>query len=119
MKNHISILEHIGEWKSSLYFNRNSLSFYRPDFVYESSTLTPKICEINARFPLNGYFMTYYGFNLSNECPELKTVVDESCLKLESVKEIGIIENLYEKVFDMSQPIGILKNKEVSTFLGK
>jgi glutathione synthase/RimK-type ligase-like ATP-grasp enzyme len=33
--------------------------FYRPDFLYDSEGY-PKICEIGARYPFNGWMLSYY-----------------------------------------------------------
>ncbi len=77
-----------------------------------------KICEINARFVLNAYLITYFGYNLINECAEMKKVVEKNKdFDLESIKEIGAIDRIYEQVFDTSKSIGILKFKEVSVFM--
>ncbi|MBD3289103.1 hypothetical protein GF337_09890 [candidate division KSB1 bacterium] len=36
------------------------VGIYRPDFLIEQDSFTPKICEIGARYPLNGWMVTYY-----------------------------------------------------------
>jgi hypothetical protein len=90
---------------------------YRPDFLHENNQQDVKICEINARFVLNAYLMTYFGYNIINECAEMKKVVEKNKdFDLESIKEIGAIDRIYEQIFDTSKPIGILKFKEVSVF---
>lgn len=91
-------------------------SLYRPDFVHEMTSCEPKLCEINARFPFNGYFMTLYGCNLLNEIPniyngELTNIKSNTNLK--AFDRVKRIDTIYESVFDIDQPIAILKQKEV------
>lgn len=40
--------------------------FYRPDFLYDKND-QPKICEIGARYPLNGWMISYYVKLISNQ----------------------------------------------------
>ncbi|WP_291287527.1 hypothetical protein [Flavobacterium sp.] len=39
--------------------------FYRPDFLYDTND-QPKICEIGARYPLNGWMISYYSQLIHN-----------------------------------------------------
>lgn len=49
--------------------------FYRPDFLYDTSN-QPKICEIGARYPLNGWMISYYLKLISHEVHTIKDQVD-------------------------------------------
>ncbi|KAF3941499.1 hypothetical protein ABW19_dt0200513 [Dactylella cylindrospora] len=78
---------------------------WRPDFLVEESdeTLYPriKICEINARFGFNGFFLItgltkYY----QNETSMLQPAFSE-------------FTNVFGHVFDDSEPLHILKGREV------
>lgn len=41
--------------------------FYRPDYIFDK-TDQPNICEINTRFPLNGYFVAFYALLKYHQC---------------------------------------------------
>ncbi|BFM42406.1 hypothetical protein CFS9_10470 [Flavobacterium sp. CFS9] len=48
--------------------------FYRPDFLYDTND-QPKICEIGARYPLNGWMISYYLHLINNQTNEYKDQV--------------------------------------------
>ncbi|RNA30614.1 hypothetical protein BpHYR1_051195 [Brachionus plicatilis] len=74
----------------------------RPDFLYDDKIATIKICEINARFPTNGYPITFFG-------NEFETNRKHSSKKLPAISHFI---NDYKNYFDFSQPVCILKDKE-------
>ena len=59
--------------------------------------------------------MTYFGYNLINECSEQKELIKKNTdLDLECIEEINLVDRIYGQVFDLNKPIGILKFKEVN-----
>jgi|GEM_PF-5856094 len=62
-------LEALLKKSSSRIYNQG---FYRPDFLYDRNNQA-KICEIGARYPLNGWMISYY-LRLMND--ELKETQD-------------------------------------------
>ena len=81
----------------------------RPDFLHEIESMTPRLCEINARFPLNGYLLTQIGCSAVLESPALGA-------NQHGLSRIQTLENVFENLksmFDLKRPIGILKQKEV------
>ncbi|CAF1280194.1 unnamed protein product [Rotaria sordida] len=82
---------------------------YRPDIVFGHGNLfkingiysfQPKICEINARFPFNGYFLS----------ASLCSTDDQNRL---SQKYSNLIETIIKlSKFDTTKPMFILKSKE-------
>ncbi len=65
----------------------------RPDFLIDSD-LQPKFCEINARFPFNGYFISYHANNALKKVQKL--------LKVRALDELDnfpcMLERLYGNV---------------------
>ncbi|CAF1075988.1 unnamed protein product, partial [Brachionus calyciflorus] len=72
----------------------NNIGAYRPDFLHSDKDNSIRICEINARFPTNGYLITNFGNNFYQN------------------KSSNSILNCFKNEFDNSKPIGILKNRE-------
>ncbi len=84
----------------------------RPDFLIEEHSLKPKVCEINARFPLNGFLVTYFGSkSLSNY---LDFFGDEKKYLQAAELSIEKIVNFLGVHFDLRKPIGIVKRREVT-----
>lgn len=85
--------------------------------MHERTKSTTKICEINARFPLNGYLITYFANGIFEEMKSLSPYQE----KFNTIQCLcSVLENI-EKEFDLSKPIGILKEREVfiyHAFLG-
>lgn len=75
--------------------------------MYDDKTGIVKLCEINARFPTNGYLITLFGneffSNNNNSSKFLPT--------------IGKFLEDYKYYFDFNFPVCILKGKEVSSYL--
>lgn len=73
--------------------------FYRPDFLYDINQ-QPKICEIGARYPLNGWMISYYirllgiesGEN-GNENSALKNLIDAIYTELASFGKIAFVHD--------------------------
>ena len=81
--------------------------------MHDKFTRKPKICEINARFPLNGFLITYLGLHDSHEY--------FSCFNSgEEIYKPIFNENYFfecfKSHFDLSKPIGIIKKREVLIF---
>jgi hypothetical protein len=64
--------------------------FYRPDFLYDLNNQA-KICEIGARYPLNGWMISYYLRLINIE-------LDESGLSTKDSNLKNIIEDLYNEM---------------------
>lgn len=79
--------------------------FYRPDFLYDKNN-QPKICEIGARYPLNGWMISYYLQLINNQ-----TNVNED--KTENNLE-NLIDDLYNQ-FVPHQKIALLHDDEKGT----
>jgi len=81
---------------------------YRPDLVLDK-TGQPKICEIGARYPINGWMLSYY-LNLVCSAPDI--VHEASALP---VPEIGtFIDTLYH-FFDKDTPVALVHDNEKGT----
>lgn len=85
----------------------NQNLFLRPDFLYDDKTGIVKLCEINARFPTNGYLITLFG----NEFHSNKNA---SSKLLPTIRKFLEDYNYY---FDFNMPVCVLKGKEVSPSL--
>ena len=77
----------------------------RPDFLFDK-TYQLKICEINARFPMNAFILSQCIYD-----EIVKNFVDKiSCLHKKMIKNFEILNQF----FDYTQPIYILFDKEKS-----
>jgi len=63
--------------------------FYRPDFLYDKND-QPKICEIGARYPLNGWMISYY----------LKLIQIQTNNNEVSGNAVSNLENLVDDLYD-------------------
>lgn len=100
------------EFLLDLYANKpyHNVGSYRPDFLHEADTLTPRLCEINARFPLNGYLLTQFG--CSAVFKTLQTLDTSNHLGLDRIRSLDTILDNLKNGFDLEKPIAILKHKE-------
>ena len=83
--------------------------------MHEKTTRLPKLCEINARFTSNGYLLTQLGSEALDLCSLMKDQIKPSCPSIQTIKVHERILSCYEQNFDLSQNIGILLGKEVSS----
>lgn len=79
--------------------------FYRPDFLYDKND-QPKICEIGARYPLNGWMISYYLQLIKNQASANE---DKKENNLEN-----LIDDLYNQ-FIPHQKIVLLHDDEKGT----
>lgn len=95
----------------ALYNNRpfRFVGSYRPDFLYERSTCTPKLCEINARFVLNGYLITLFG----NEFYSKHLDFFPNSASYETIEQTKCLLESFQNEFNMSKSIAVLKKREV------
>ncbi len=77
---------------------------YRPDFLYDT-TGSIKICEINARFPLNGYFISHY---LGQCVPKLSYIP----ASLRPIQELDDIPDTFMNRFKPESSIAVIKGRE-------
>ncbi|MFD1601514.1 hypothetical protein ACFSJW_15835 [Flavobacterium artemisiae] len=76
--------------------------FYRPDFLYDTQNQA-KICEIGARYPLNGWMISYYlqlindqiniHENEKTKNPNLENLIKDLYNQLIPDKKIGLIHD--------------------------
>lgn len=77
--------------------------FYRPDFLYDTNNQA-KICEIGARYPLNGWMISYYlklmgdQINLDKEAAtatnkDLKNIVDDLYHQFAPHKKVAVVHD--------------------------
>ncbi|CAD0000676.1 ATP-grasp domain-containing protein [Flavobacterium chungangense] len=77
--------------------------FYRPDFLYDTNEQA-KICEIGARYPLNGWMISYYlklmgdQINLDKEAAtainkDLKNIVDDLYHQFAPHKKVAVVHD--------------------------
>jgi hypothetical protein len=71
--------------------------FYRPDFLYDLNNQA-KICEIGARYPLNGWMISYYLKLMNSE-------LDESGFGTKDSKLKNLIEDLYDELAPLGNAI--------------
>lgn len=69
-----------------------NLGFYRPDFLYDLNNQA-KICEIGARYPLNGWMISYYLRLIDLELGYLRTDLNAENAHLEN-----LIDDLFGKL---------------------
>lgn len=79
--------------------------FYRPDFLYDKND-QPKICEIGARYPLNGWMISYYLQLINNQANTNKDRIENNLENL--------IDDLYNQ-FVPHQKIALLHDDEKGT----
>ncbi|WP_456314020.1 hypothetical protein [Pseudomonas shirazensis] len=79
--------------------------FYRPDFLYDKND-QPKICEIGARYPLNGWMISYYLQLINNQTNENEERTENNLENL--------IDDLYNQ-FVPHQKIALLHDDEKGT----
>jgi glutathionylspermidine synthase len=80
------------------------LGSFRPDFLYALDG-TIKICEINARFPTNGYWISHYLNNIIPSLPYLP-------LGLNAIEDLEKIPRVFCSRFKTGDRVGILKGCE-------
>jgi hypothetical protein len=90
---------------SSLDLETYKIGSYRPDFLHDTAGGT-KICEINARFPTNGYFISHY---LNESISEL----DYLSNGIQSIDQLSDVPETFLQRFKPGNKIAILKRREV------
>ncbi|SNR50406.1 hypothetical protein [Flavobacterium sp. ov086] len=65
--------------------------FYRPDFLYDKND-QPKICEIGARYPLNGWMISYYAQLMNNQ-----TNTSEGSLNTRDTALENLVNDIYHQ----------------------
>lgn len=98
-------LEALLKKSSSTIYNQG---FYRPDFLYDRNNQA-KICEIGARYPLNGWMISYY-LRLMND--ELKETQD--WLRFKDVDLKNLIDDLYYQ-FVPNKKLALVHDDEKGT----
>ncbi|MFB9077458.1 hypothetical protein ACFFLS_18330 [Flavobacterium procerum] len=81
--------------------------FYRPDFLYDENNQA-KICEIGARYPLNGWMISYY-LQLIND----RIIIHEN-EKIQNTNLINLIADLHHQ-FIPDKKIGLIHDDEKGT----
>lgn len=77
--------------------------FYRPDFLYDTKNQA-KICEIGARYPLNGWMISYYLKLMNDEIsetkdglsfkdPDLKNLIDDLYYQFAPNKKLALVHD--------------------------
>ncbi|WP_281231808.1 hypothetical protein [Flavobacterium gelatinilyticum] len=73
--------------------------FYRPDFLYDKNDQA-KICEIGARYPLNGWMISYYLELIDNEInreqskeSDLKNLISDLYYQFSPDKKIALVHD--------------------------
>ena len=88
---------------------------YRPDFLHEKDSFVPRICEINARFTTNAFFLTQYGCQALDECEHINNLKSNKSVK--KIQSLDEVVSSFKKRFDMKKTIGLLLGREVRIFL--
>jgi hypothetical protein len=84
-----------------------SLGSWRPDILFPKHSLDSfVICEINARYPFNGYYASHFKNSAIASLPHLKNV------PIMPIQELEGVLNAFHGVFDSTKPVGILKSLE-------
>lgn len=81
---------------------------YRPDLVIDH-TGQPRICEIGARYPINGWMLSYY---LNLTCSEADIVDPEIAIPVPGIGDF--IDTLYD-FFDAATPLALVHDNEKGT----
>eukprot|EP01084_Bolivina_argentea_P191822 329443_1 len=96
----MNIIENCNRYERLLSKNY-SIGSFRPDLVIEENTQQTKICEINARFAINGFMSSLcLSQSLSETNPSFKRY------------NYPKYNSLYDQHFDYTKPIFIIKGKE-------
>ncbi len=85
------------------------VGMFRPDFLVEEGSLQPKICEIGARYPVNGWMYTYYSMQVLEELNashQLTTPLQN--------QQLHFPEKL-ASIWDPRSPIALILDKEKGT----
>lgn len=93
-------LEALLKKSSSTTYNQG---FYRPDFLYDTNNQA-KICEIGARYPLNGWMISYYLKLINDEIsetkdgltfkdPDLKNLIDDLYYQFAPNKKLALVHD--------------------------
>jgi len=82
--------------------------FYRPDFLYDKND-QPKICEIGARYPLNGWMISFYSQLINNEIN-----TDKAKVNAENSDLKNLIDDLYHQ-FAFHDKVGLIHDDEKGT----
>lgn len=82
--------------------------FYRPDFVYAKNNQA-KICEIGARYPFNGWMISYYLTVISNQLNGQKVEVNSKETNLNT-----LIHDLYNQ-FTPNKKVAFVHDDEKGT----
>lgn len=93
-------LEALLKKSSSATYNQG---FYRPDFLYDTNNQA-KICEIGARYPLNGWMISYYLKLINDEIsetkdgltfkdPDLKNLIDDLYYQFAPNKNLALVHD--------------------------
>lgn len=93
-------LEALLKKSSSATYNQG---FYRPDFLYDTNNQA-KICEIGARYPLNGWMISYYLKLINDEIsetkdgltfkdPDLKNLIDDLYYQFAPNKKLALVHD--------------------------
>jgi hypothetical protein len=94
--------------------NYENIGTFRPDFIHEKDTRKIKICEINARFPLNGYLTTLFALRETNNNQYISLLRNLTDNQIDAVDFNFDLFNKISDYFDLSKPIAIVKEKEVN-----
>ncbi|MBD2130328.1 tubulin--tyrosine ligase family protein [Microcoleus sp. ZQ-A2] len=100
----ISLSESVLSLLEPLYKNNYVLGCFRPDFLHDIDG-NINICEINARFPVNGYFISHYINNLIPSLPYLHP-------SLRSIPGLAQVKSVFCQKFIAGSQIGIVKGCE-------
>ncbi|MBL4604418.1 MAG: hypothetical protein JKY02_01765 [Flavobacteriaceae bacterium] len=84
------------------------VGFYRPDFVYDT-TGQEKICEIGCRYPINGWMLSHYLNEVSEQFAK-QTNMNWSAIPEQS----GFFAE-FEKKFNKDEPVFLVHKREKGT----
>lgn len=84
-----------------------ALGSWRPDILFPRDSVDSfVICEINARYPFNGYYASHFKNSAIASLPHLNNV------PIMPIQELEGVLNAFHGVFDPTKPVGILKSLE-------
>lgn len=84
------------------------VGLYRPDFL-QALDGQAKICEIGARYPINGWMISYYLNIISNKQPAIPA------MELQAVpQQTAFLDTIYQR-FETETPIVLLHDNEKGT----
>jgi hypothetical protein len=81
---------------------------WRPDILFPQNSDEFLICEINARYPLNGYIASYLKNKILQDLPYLSNI------PFSSIKELDQIPSVFESIFDKNEDVFILNSRPAS-----